>query len=278
MTVFKFQTAKLIFTALIGLSFFANGAHATTVDFGTHRQNKFLAKFTGSYVSHDQRGRERISSIWIDERGLHMWELGGFPVGVWHNFTFTFPLEKHDLLEEVRGTGVRKIGGPTKRKKYYIHTEYIIENDNALLVRKTETDADGFHMSIEESRLITEGTTLHFLLERTYYRKKYIVFGPWIKDTSREIVRKNSRSLVVSYVKQSAHPMPIEVLQEIARKRDERLNAALGNPSQIVADLGWDGLSSVDEIKDFLKDVERPQSESPAQVIQFRPNCSQRLR
>jgi hypothetical protein len=252
-----------------------NAADANTLDFGDYRQNKFLSKFTGTYVSHDQLGRERISSVWIDKEGLHMWELGGFPVFVWHNFTFTFPLEKHDMLEETRGTGVRRIGGPSKRKKYFIYTEYGVENENSLFIRKTETDADGLHRSIEERRLTTNGTTLHYLFERKYYKKKYFFFGPWREDTSREIVRKNSKSLAFSYVKQSVHSLPLEILQEVARKRDARLNAAFGNPSQIVADFGWDGYSSVDEIKDALKNSEPPPQQEPAQVIQFPSKCNQ---
>jgi hypothetical protein len=254
-----------------------NPADANTLDFTDYRQNKFLNKFTGTYVSHDQLGRERISSVWIDEDGLHMWELGGFPVFVWHNFTFTFPLKKHDQLEERRGTGVRRIGGPSKRKKYFVYTEYGVENDNSLFIRKTETDADGLHRSIEECRLTTNGTTLHYLFERKYYKRKYLLFGSWVDDTGREIVRRNSKSLVFSYVKQSAHSLPFEILQEVARKRDARLHAAFGNPSQIVADFDWDGYSSVDEVKDALKNSEPPLRNQDAQVIQFPSKCNQLL-
>jgi hypothetical protein len=257
--------------------FLTGAASANTVDLSGYRQNKFLKKFTGTYISHDQQGRERISSVWIDEHGLQMWELGGFPVFVWHDFTFTFPLERHDKLEERRGTGVRRIGGPGKRKRYSVHTEYAAENDNSLFIRTTELDADGLHKSIEERRLVTDGTTLHYLFERKYYKRRYFFFGPWIEDTGREHIRKNSKSLAFSYVKQSVQSMPLQILQEVARKRDERLNAAFGHPSQIVADFGWDGYSSVDEIRDALKESEQPQPERSAQVIEFPSKCSQLL-
>jgi hypothetical protein len=258
-----------------GLIFQSTATAAETIDLRDFRHHKFLSQFTGSYISHDQSHRERISSIWIDEFGLHMWELGGFPVFVWHSFTF--PVDAKPKLEEVRGTGVRRIGGPSKRKKYFVHTEYSFENDNSLVTRVTETDADDLHKSIEERRLVTDGTTLHYLFERKYFKKKYVFFGPWVEEVNSEVVRRSARSHVFTYVKQAPQPIPFELLKELARKRDRRLNEAFGNPSQIVADFGWDGYSTVEEIKEALKEAESAAQENSAEVIPFKVKCTKLL-
>ncbi|MBX3022495.1 MAG: hypothetical protein KF799_12550 [Bdellovibrionales bacterium] len=260
-------TASLFLLSASLFSFLANAAAADAVSLGDYRQSKFMEKFTGSYTSRDQQGRERISSIWIDEYGLHMWELGGFPVLVWHSFTF--PLKPQETFEERRGTGVRRIGNPGKRKKYFVHTEYGVENNNALFIVTTETDADGLHKSIEERRLITDGTSLHYLFERKFYRRKYFLAGPWIEDTTSQIVRTNSKSLAFTYVKQSVQPMPFEVLQEVAEQRDSWMTASLGNPSEIIADFDWEDFLVTDEVKLLLKESERLQRNETAQVLHF---------
>lgn len=254
--------------------------HASIVNIADERQAKLVEPFLGTYVSHDQIGRERLLSVFTDEHGLHVWEMGGYPVFIWHDFSYALPLENR-LRQEVRyGTGVRGIGGSLIRKKTHVTFAWEVVSPRHLLARVTETDADGRHMSVEERRLISDGTELHYLIERSYFRRRFYLFGEWVVDQGREIVRQNSVREAFTFVKVTPHPMSLEVLGELRRQRDQRLDAEFGNPSQVVADFGWEGYSVLEDIKTALAKIS-PESGSgtSATILQFpdRSKCERDL-
>ncbi len=264
---------SLIVSAI--LSFTVDAAELS--DISQKRDERIAKNFVGTYISHDQIGRQKIASVWLDNHGLHMWEIQGYPVFVTHTMSFSRPLQNQVHEKIVYGTGVRRIGGPGKRKKYFIQTEYEVINQRELLFRQTETDADGLHKSVEERRMIFDGTSLHVVFERIFFKKKYVLFGDWIKDTSRDIVRRNTISLVTTLVKQSEYPLEFEAMQDIARRLDVELDRLYGNPQTIVADFGWEGFTEIEEIINAALPESLP-NPNGAEILKFPRDCNKILK
>jgi len=255
---------------------FAEGAFAAGIgDLSTYRQNRFLEPFVGTYIAHDGQGRERISSVSIGEGGLQMWELGGFPVFVWHNFTFKFPLNDHTERVVRRGSGVRRDSNSI-RKTYSVVTEFTVVSPSELLIRTTEEDANGLHMSREERRLIASGTVLNYVLERKFYRRRFTLFGPWVEDDG-EVAQKNKKNVVYSYAKQNSGTMSIKVLDAIARQRNASTSAGFGNPTEFVSDFGWADFSDVAEVKSVTETNRSILPRQPAKIIEFPSKCKKLL-
>lgn len=269
-----------IFVSFIVVFLAALSATAEVVEIGDARRDKMAQPFIGTYISHDDVGRERLASIWVDESGIHMWELGGFPVFVWHDFTFAPPYENHSQTEIHYGTGVRRIGGPSKRKKYFSKTDWEFVSANELLFRITETDADGRYMSIEERRFITDGTTLNYLFQRTHYKRRFVFWGEWVPNLSSDILKRSARSLAFTYVKQSPKPLPRDTLEEIRKQRDDRLWAILraNGQNSVVADFAWeDSGTLLEDIKAAAEKARPTKTFSDAEVVTFPGRCEQNL-
>jgi hypothetical protein len=114
----------------------------------------------------------------------------------------------------------------TSRGQAQVETSYRLDANT--LTAKVTTTARNWQ-SREISWIAITGHRLHHRFARTYYKKKYGLFGPWVEDRSSFDGRVNTRNAAGEYLRLSTVPVPVSLFIESASSRPSRYHILTGN-------------------------------------------------
>lgn len=204
-------TRLLIFAcAVFCLDSIAFANKVTSIDL--YRAEQAAKQFTGQFLHATASGGTDTATVVIENGSLQLWfaKAGN----VLHN---SFKVDLREVGKTHRTSEPRLEGWADIEKSITIQGN---------VVKKAEVLTTDRYMYIEEQSLTLSGTNLAFVYKRTFYKKKYVFFGPWVVDTKSPSAKRNTQSVEADLFKLSSVPMPLEAYSQMIRSRVTPMSTA----------------------------------------------------
>lgn len=191
---FIYTTVFFLYTSVI--------AKNTIVSLDTFRESSKFKAFIGSYMPLDFYG-SKGPAILTTENGFLTFRYysAGIPVGF---ISVRLPLEDYENFDYQYGMYRKAI----ERVKYNFSEQIITQQ----VTIETKTKK-----SIEILTLDISSGLLEVKMTRKYYKRKYILTGPWVQDTTSFDGERNTLENVLTFQKYSAKPILLNDFFELSK-------------------------------------------------------------
>lgn len=189
----------ILFCLLLGFKVSAG----SLVSLSETRALRELQRFLGAYTVQSRNGDWLVSTLTIEKGQLQFWENHG---GRHPFLALQIPLDefgKHKSFDRLTHYG-----------QEHVEVESLISND---AIHQTEMASSRFWTRVREETLRLDHEELSLHVVQSYYRRRFGLFGRFIRDTTSFEAVKNSFEMTEYWLRLSNTPMSVSKLSELAR-------------------------------------------------------------